>query len=343
MDIPIQNLYYLLCYAWNKLDERDRVNVDALDSTELLDLFAKILIRGTTRLLKQGLDRDYIDHEDVVNGVKGKLLLTSSIKRNTLRQLRTICIYDEFEANILHNQILKTTLYRLTRVSKLDKGLREDIQQLLIKLPRISIIKLRAAHFETLRLNKNNYHYDFILKVCRIIYESVLIDESTGEYLFQDFVRDDKAMARLFEAFIRNFYAFEQTHYTVKRQQIDWQMIPEPGADTSLLPIMETDISLVSPQRKIIIDAKFYREAFQARYTRPKFASGNLYQIFAYLKNQEDDSLVSQTCEGMLLYPAVYENFRHSFMHGDHRITIQSLNLNQPWQDIHRDLFDLLI
>jgi 5-methylcytosine-specific restriction enzyme subunit McrC len=41
MQIPIENIYYLLGYAWNKLEEKERVNVSIDDKTELLDLFAK--------------------------------------------------------------------------------------------------------------------------------------------------------------------------------------------------------------------------------------------------------------------------------------------------------------
>jgi 5-methylcytosine-specific restriction enzyme subunit McrC len=59
MQIPIENIYYLLCYAWNKLDEKERVNVSIDDKTELLDLFAKILINATKMLLKRGIDKNY--------------------------------------------------------------------------------------------------------------------------------------------------------------------------------------------------------------------------------------------------------------------------------------------
>jgi len=56
MQIPIENIYYLLCYAWNKLDEKERVNASIDDKIELLDLFAKVLINATKTLLKRGID-----------------------------------------------------------------------------------------------------------------------------------------------------------------------------------------------------------------------------------------------------------------------------------------------
>jgi 5-methylcytosine-specific restriction enzyme subunit McrC len=60
--IPISNLYYLLCYAWNRLEENNFVEIEALPRQDLPNLFARVLINGVKRLLRQGVDRVYIDH-----------------------------------------------------------------------------------------------------------------------------------------------------------------------------------------------------------------------------------------------------------------------------------------
>jgi len=80
MKIPIQNIYYLLCYAWDKLDEGDIVEVKGIESTELCDLFAKVLISGTSHLLKMGLDRGYLLIGEEISGIKGKIDFGSSLK-----------------------------------------------------------------------------------------------------------------------------------------------------------------------------------------------------------------------------------------------------------------------
>ena len=41
--------------------------------------------------------------------------------------------------------------------------------------------------FNQIRLHRNNYHYDFILKVCQIVNENLFIDEFKGNYKFKDF------------------------------------------------------------------------------------------------------------------------------------------------------------
>ena len=63
-DIPIANIYYLLCYAWDVLEEKESLaDVDVLDSTDILDLFARVLVNGTRRLVRRGLDRGYLPRE----------------------------------------------------------------------------------------------------------------------------------------------------------------------------------------------------------------------------------------------------------------------------------------
>ncbi|AKB73968.1 McrBC 5-methylcytosine restriction system component [Methanosarcina lacustris Z-7289] len=342
MQIPIQNIYYLLCYAWDKLDESDIVDVKAISTTELINLFAKILINGTAYLLKHGLDRYYVENEHIVNGIKGKLNLSASIKQNTLPSNKTICLYDEFDYNILHNQILKTTISKLLKVKNLDNDLKNELHRLFIKLPLISEIQIRNSHFKQIRLHRNNCKYGFVLKVCQIINENLFIDESSGSYQFKDFLQEEKAMARLFESFVRNFYKIEQSVFSVKREDIKWNFVTENEIDLRMLPKMSTDISLISSSRKIIIDTKFYKEALETRFTHEKINSSNLYQLFSYLKNQESDLEITKACEGVLLYPSVGNDFKFSYRFQNHRIKIASINLNQDWFYIKKDLLEII-
>lgn len=342
MQIPIQNIYYLLCYAWNKLEESEIVNVSEIDSTELIDLFAKVLSNSCSRLLKQGLDRYYVEHEDVIMGIKGKLNFSATIKQNVLPLSKTACIYDEFDYDILHNQILKTTIGKLLRTKNLDSLIKDELHKIYLKLPPISEIVIRKTMFNQIRLHRNNYHYDFILKVCQIVNENLFIDETKGNYKFKDFTREEEAMARLFEAFVRNFYKVE-TDFSVSSDSIKWQFESDKAEDLDMLPTMLTDITLQGKNQKIIIDTKYYKEAFQTRYDKQKINSSNLYQLFSYLKNQEMDSEITLNCEGILLYPSIQNDFVHSFKYENHKIRIMAINLNQDWQKIRTDLLKIVV
>lgn len=342
MAIPIENIYYLLCYAWNKLDEKDRVAVSADDFSELLDLLAKVLINSTRILLKRGIDRSYIDVTERFVGIKGKLELSQTVKSQLLLKQQTICSFDEFSADILTNQILVTTLHRLVKTRNLDKDLRSEIKSLLWRLGDIRPIQLENRSFNKIRLHRNNKFYDFILKVCELIHRNSLLSETSGDWHFMDFQRDEHKMNQLFEAFLRNFYALEQSVYRVRREDIHWQFVSADDDSSKFLPKMQTDITLESGTRKYVIDAKFYKETLKSNYGSEKIASGNLYQLFSYLLNQRGKGKHAETATGILLYPTIESEYDLEFAYQDHQILIKTVNLNSNWRDIRSRLLQIV-
>lgn len=347
MLIPIQNIYYLLCYAWNKLDESEVVQVDAAAHTSLLNLFAKVLINGTIYLLKKGLDRDYVTREEVLQRIRGKLLFATSLKRNLLNNAKAACQYDELSHNIIHNRILKTTMKRLLKADDLDAQFKDELIMLYRRLPPIDELALTNRDFFRVRLHRNNSFYDFLLAICQIIYEGLLLDEDTGKYKFRDFLRDENRMNLLFEEFVRNFLKLEQTDYKVSREHIPWAL-EKAGPQDHYLPQMETDISLTAKDghKKIVIDTKYYASGFKTSAKigpGEKLISSNLYQLYSYLKNLETKSGINQHCEGILLYAAVDETADYTFSFPGHQLHVKTLNLNQDWKSIDDDLRRMIV
>ncbi len=343
MNIPIENIYFLLCYAWNKLDEKDRVNVSIDDKTELLDLFAKILINSTKMLLKRGIDKSYIDHTEEIAGVKGKIQISQTLKSNLLFTQKTICTYDDLSINILSNRILLSTISRLTQTKGLDKQLKYELVSLQRMLTGIEHIELSLSLFKQIKLNRNNRFYGFIMNICEIIFENTLPSEESGKFKFSDFTRDDSKMNQLFEAFVRNFYRIEQTKYrTVKKETIKWQFDNADIESYQYLPQMETDITLENEDDKIIIDAKFYRETMTINYDKERIKSANLYQLFSYLLNQHDDRKKTQNATGILLYPTIETDYNLNFSYKLHKIQIRTVNLNSNWKDVSARLKEII-
>jgi 5-methylcytosine-specific restriction enzyme subunit McrC len=342
MHIPIENIYYLLCYAWDKLEEKDQVSVTVDDKTKLLDLLAKVLLNATKILLKRGIDRNYIDYTADIAGVKGKLAISETLKSNLLLKQRTICSFDEFSANILQNQLLFTTLYRLTRTAGVDKGLKNELKKVMWMFSGVELVEIRVSMFKQVKLHRNNRLYGFIMKVCQLVYENSMLAETAGAWEFSDFTRDERKMNQLFEAFIRNFYRIEQKVFKVRRENIDWQLTAVDVATTKYLPVMETDITLESKTHKIIIDAKYYRETMTVHYDREKIRSANLYQLFSYIMNQVDDTARSKSASGILLYPTIAQDYELDFKHGNHHISIKTVNLNTNWKNIEQRLKQII-
>ncbi len=333
----------MLCYAWNRLEEKEPMRVSIEDTTTLVDLLAKVLLTATQRIFQRGIDRHYREHEDIVVGIKGKVQWADTLKRNLLQHQKTTCLFDEFTSNVLLNQIVVSTLHRLSRTHGLDPDLKHDLQKLRQKWGDIDVIPLQNHHFSQIRLTRNNRVYGFALDVCRLIFEHSFPSEEAGRYAFSDFRRDESKMRELFEAFVRNFYRIEQrTFPVVKKELISWQFRLADESNRRFLPRMETDITLENNDRKIIIDTKYYKNTLVSRFEQQKIHSSNLYQLFSYLLNQEDGTEKTMTARGILLYPTVEEELNLVYEFGEHILEIKTVNLNSDWTIISARLKDIL-
>ena len=153
-------------------------------------------------------------------------------------------------------------------------------------------------------------------------------------------------MGTLFERFLLRFYARNGREFGWRSSspQVRWNATPRQGANPSLLPIMNTDITLDRPSRSTIIEAKFYGGgAFTGRHNQPKFRSEPLYQLYAYLDNRSASMTEADgELTGLLLYADVAGgNITEPWTIGRHQMTIASVDLSAPWNEIHDRLMQL--
>lgn len=341
-EIPIHNIYYLLSYAWNKLRESEIVQADTMDCRNIYDLLAKVLSNGIAYIMRRGLYRGYVNTREDIARIRGKIDFSATLKDHGFTRSTLKCRFDDFQYDVIHNQIVKTTVYRLVRCRDLDRDIRSDMMTIYRRLEGIRCISLTRRHFGMVQLHSNNAFYDFLLKICELINDCLLVSEADGTTRFRDFFRDEQLMASLFEDFVRNFYKREQKYFKVGRENIPWSAVALDEGSERYLPRMQTDVSLDAADRKIIIDAKYYRQTLQRYYETEKIHSSNLYQLLAYVSNLSAGLPKEQTCEGILLYPTVNREENHRYVMQGHRISIHTINLNQEWRAIHADLLEIL-
>jgi 5-methylcytosine-specific restriction enzyme subunit McrC len=341
--IPIRNLYYLLCYSWNRLAEGELVDVSGVDSTELADLFATVLIGGTNHLLRRGLEQGYETLEGELHSIRGRIDVAVTARRMLGAHAKAYCYYDELSVDTLPNRILKSTLRYLAGVPSLDSTLRKKLLLVHRDLGGVSDVTLTRMLFRKVQLHSNNRFYRFLLNTCELVQASWLVDEATGAYKFRDFVRDDRRMAKVFEDFVLNFYRVERPELEVKKERIYWGATSQNDPALRYLPTMETDISIRSPERTLIIDTKYYSETLQTHYETESVHSANLYQLFAYLKNLEQRGGLDAAAQGMLLYPVVDKELRLSYEMQGHTVRICTVNLARDWKEIKGELIGLIL
>ncbi len=340
--IPIANIYYLLCYAWRHVDERDVVRQEELEGLERVhELLGKVLAEGTFRLIRRGIDRGYREVREDLGGIRGKIAVGETVKRALCARGRVVCDFEELSHDVLHNCILRSTLGSLLRLPNLDSDVYANVRNAYTKLNHVSVVRLNRRLFRQVQLDRNRRYYRFLLSVCRLIHEQLVVNERSGEASFTDFSED--RMEKLYEDFIIEFYKREQDRYRVNHRgrAIAWADEGTPDHHRLKLPKMEADVILEAPDRRIIMDAKYYREAFGGRYGG-KLHSDNLYQLLAYLRNREATRAPGPRHEGILLYPTVDASVKVDVCLEGYSIRARSIDLAQNWRNIHRDMLKLI-
>jgi len=341
--VPIKNVFYLLSYAWRRLDEAEIVEAHRLDAESLVDLFGRILATGTTYLLRRGLDRGYRERGEQTSSIRGRIDFQRSIGLCLFPNAKAWCVADELTHDVLHNQILKATLRSLFMSKAADRSTRDLLHGLYRRLNPVRDIKVTGDLFRRVQLHRNNAFYGFLMDVCEFIHTQLLPEESEGEVQFRDFRRNRDAMAKLFEDFVREFYRAEQSAFEVRAKRLAWQEVSgDPGA-LSLLPNLNTDITLIGPERIVVMDTKYYEQWFVEHHGKRMINPSHLNQLYSYLANiSKEAALPPDRVEGVLLYPVVKEAVSEPMVLHGHRFRVETIDLNQPWDGIKADLLGLV-
>lgn len=342
MKVPIENLYYLFCYAWRFIPDDLALDVGAVPGADVLNLCAHVLTTGTDRLLRRGLDQGYRGLTEEVSRVRGRIDINATVRGLTWLNARVVCQFDNLHPDILHNQILRSTIH-LLRFAPIESELRKRVRETDSRLSGINTIQLTDSLFRRVQIHRNNGFYGFLMRVCELVHFSLLPDPSgVGPSWFHNVLSDENYMAAVFEEFIRNFYSLKQNQFTVGRTQPRWNAIAQKADDLRFLPTMTTDVTLCSSSRTVIIDAKYYRDALQSNYASRTVHSANLYQLMAYLRGTDSKPQSHRAIEGILVYPVGMQAAELSYTIDGYPIRIYTLNLGQHWRDIEQDLLKLV-
>ncbi|MGD9713329.1 MAG: hypothetical protein AB7V46_14845, partial [Thermomicrobiales bacterium] len=297
---------------------------------------------GTRAILRRGLDRDYRDYDEEIPTIRGRIDLGATLQLRARSIRRAHCHFDELSHNLLHNQIVKASLKRLASASMIDAALAHELRSTASRLGDVDDMWLHASVFDRVRLHRNNAYYDFLLKVAQLAFHCLLPRSDGRGFRFEDVTRDEKKMARVFEEFVRNFYRTEQREFAVEPLTISWDAKPLLLSGAGRLPTMRADVYLRSPTRRIIIDTKYYAKALQSYHEVESYHSGNLYQLFSYLRNAARQDSAFSNVEGILLYPWSGKGLRDRYdLHG-HEVTLATLDLSQAWPGVASQLHELL-
>lgn len=336
--IPIQNIYYMLSYAFQTLQAENYKDLAAENFHNTAELCAAILDKGIGIQLKHGLRRDYVSKSESLSTLQGKLNISESIKTQTMLKKQMICTYDEFSTNIQFNQIIKSTVLLLLKAN-ITNSRKKSLRKLLLFFSDVNEIDLHFVNWNQ-QYNRSNQNYQMLIGMCYLVYKVLLTTQNNGTTKLMDFF-DGQRMCRLYEKFLLEYYRKEHPELTANASQIAWQL---DDTENQMLPRMQTDIMLSKNNNILIIDAKYYSHMTQQQYGIHTLHSNNLYQIFTYVKNKEFELRnYEHTVSGMLLYAQTDEDIipNNTYHMSGNQISVLALDLNQDFSKISRTLDDI--
>ena len=256
-------------------------------------------------------------------------MLPGTIKNKLARKQVLTCEYDELSENNLLNQILKTTVMLLIRHTKVDAEYKSDLKKEMLFFSAVDTIEPASIKWTTIRFQRSNQSYRILISLCQFILEGMLLTTDQGEYKMASFV-DEQRMCRLYEKFILEYFSKEYPTLSVQASQIPWAL--DDGIGT-MLPVMQSDITLSYGNKVLIIDAKYYTHTTQVQYNKHTLHSNNLYQIFTYVKNKDSEfGDKPHEVSGMLLYAQTDEAIQpdNTYMMSGNRISVKKYTIFKP-------------
>lgn len=323
--IPVENIYFMLCYAFDILKESCYKKVEVEKCSNALELYAAILEKSITLQVKRGIERGYVQRTDTLTVPRGKIEVTQSIRKMTHLKKQLVCTYDEFAADTYMNRILKSTVYLLLH-SDISTDRKKSLRKLMKHFSEVELLDVRRINWH-LNFNRNNRTYRMLINVCYLIVHGLLQTQNEGTMQLVDF-EETEAFCRLYERFVYEYFRQEFPMLSVSKPYIDWKV---DDGFRDKLPKMKTDILLSDGDKRLIIDTKAYSRLLQSRYAKDTIHSNNLYQIFAYVKNMEYE-LRNEPHEvsGMLLYAKTDEGkpLDNTYSMSGNTISVRTLDLN---------------
>ena len=347
--IPYRNLWFMLLYAWNEPpDLTQHILGDIEDAPSLDSLLCQILIKLVQQRFRIGLGRNYLFETSAIRGVRGKINFGESLKRNLFNKGQAFCQYFNYDMNVPKNQIIRTTLMKMTRLGNFgpdaEKGekIRQNLRILVRAMDGIDFVELNHNLIERQQFGRNDRDYRIMLSICKLFLQKQLPADTYGQTNIRDLDRDSIVFHDLFELFVANFYKYHLVNWEVHPQKhIYWHEI----SPNEFLPIMKPDIFFKEKHtnRVVYLDTKFTSQTTRNQWGGQIYHSSHLYQIYTYVKSQENHLTYHPEVSGVLMYPSIRRDEPSQVIElSTHKIKVASIDLTMKWESIEKQLLSVV-
>lgn len=339
--VIVRNIYYMMAYAFRVLDMREYEKLAVEEFDNLADLLAAILALGISLQLKRGLEKDYVETEEELQGIRGRVDLRSTARLRMAKRTEVACHFDEFSADTYKNQILKTCALVLLKHPDVADQRKRNLKRCTMMFAEIGELNPLRIDWKRLRYQRNNGSYQMLMNVCYMVVNGLLLTTDAGEVKLASFI-DSQQLHALYENFVLQYFRVE--HPEIDR--VSAKIIKRGVGDDApaFLPGLCTDITLENGNKTLIIDTKCYGHILSTYHDKEILSAANLNQIQSYVVHEAYYN-PGKEVQGMLLY-ALTENeasIDKSWDEIGHQFHVRTLDLGQEFKEIAAQLDEIAV
>lgn len=151
----------------------------SIKSNSILDLYIKLFINQTEKLLHQGLIKTYHKEEENSTALKGSIIFGKNIQKNIVHQERFYVRHTIYDNKHPLNCVLFKTLKLLQKINT-NQTINNSLSSLLLNFPEMPAIKTDEAFFNRLEFNRKTESYRSSISIARMLLLNYHPDLKTG-------------------------------------------------------------------------------------------------------------------------------------------------------------------
>ncbi len=348
--IPVRNLWLLMLYASDLRSLLGTRKVDIEENPEdIADFVAEILCHQVEKRLMRNLSYGYTSRHAVLSRVRGHIDILTTERHSLLEKGKICCRFDELSVDRPRNRYIRAALAQLCRL-EIKTELKQRCKKLILNLEALGVSKLKPHNYSS-RSERFGLHdvMDQIMVVAADLAFSLALPTEFEGHFHLPTPNTQKLwwLRNLFEKAIAGFYTVTLNKHEWQVSagtHFYWQKSAQSDLIDAILPIMKTDIIIDHhpSNKRLIIDTKFTSVTTAGRYREHSLRSGYIYQIYAYLRSQEDPENATTTQSiGMLLHPTVDGEVIEMVVIQGHPIWFCTVDLGETAQNIRDRLLYL--
>ena len=245
----------------------------------MLEAFVHLFLTNVHELVRRGLARRYVQMEENLTYLRGRMLFAEHIRENMIDQSRFFVSHDEFSENRPANRLIHKVLELLT--SQITDSINyQSLRQAKIAFTDIPPSMNVHADWQNHYVDRNMKSYESVMQWVKLFLFNEGLTTYSGKH---DNVSLLFPMEQVFEDFVTNSFRRYQDKYRVQAQG-PWKYLATK--DDHGVFTMKPDISLISNNTvNFILDAKWKKVDVGSANRKHNIDQDDMYQLFAYGKN----------------------------------------------------------